>query len=144
MANETKQYAQWIDVPNQQGGSDRKWMKDAESLHFTETADPASEDVIDEYQRLTGDLYQALEDAQQVITPAQTATSEAQAATDLAQQAAANADNAAAAANSAADAATDAAAQVEDARGGYQSLSDRLDATAMGFVENSNPMSLLV
>lgn len=114
------------------------------SLQFDETADHASEDVIDEYQRLTAGLYQALEDAQQVVTPAQTATSEAQAATSQARQSAANADNAAEAANSAADAATDAAAQVEDARGGYQTLAARLDATEMGFIENSNPMSLLV
>lgn len=31
MANETKQYAQWIDVPDGQGGLERKWLKDAEA-----------------------------------------------------------------------------------------------------------------
>lgn len=30
MAND-KSYAQFIDIPNQQGGTDRKWMKDKEA-----------------------------------------------------------------------------------------------------------------
>lgn len=28
---DNKQYFQWIDIPNQQGGKDRKWAKDAEA-----------------------------------------------------------------------------------------------------------------
>lgn len=35
MANETKQYAQWIDVPDGKGGLERKWLKDAEAQEGT-------------------------------------------------------------------------------------------------------------
>lgn len=28
---ETKKYAQWIDIPDGKGGSERKWLKDAEA-----------------------------------------------------------------------------------------------------------------
>jgi hypothetical protein len=138
MANETKQYAQWIDVPNQQGGSDRKWMKDAESLHFTETADPASEDVIDEYQRVLAALYQALTDAQAVIAPAEQGAADASAAATRADAAAERAGNAAGDAERA-------AAQIEDARGDYASLNARLAAIdgRYGFAETSDPMSLV-
>lgn len=118
-------------------------MEHDAAMHFAETDDPASEEVIDEYQRTLDALYQALEDAQQVVTPAQTATEQANEKALLARQAAANADAAASAANRAAGAATEAAAQVEDASGGYSTLSDRLDATQMGLIETSNPMTLV-
>lgn len=115
---------------------------ESKAMQFVETVDPASEDVIDEYERLTANLYQALEDAQQVITPARTATSQAQTATGRAQQAADNANSAASSANNAADAAAEAVAQIEDARGGYTTLAERLDDMELGFIENNNPMSL--
>lgn len=119
-----------------------KMVNDA-AVHLDETAGPASEDVIDEYGRITASLYQALEDAQQVITPAQSAAELANEKALLAQQAIANVEAATSAAASAADAATDAAAQVEDARGAYGSLALRLDAVEVAVVESTNPMTLL-
>lgn len=45
----------------------------ADMVQYEETTSPASADVIDEYQRITAALYQALEDAQQVVVPARQA-----------------------------------------------------------------------
>ena len=109
---------------------------DARTIQFSETTDPASEDVIDEYARITAGLYQALEDAQQVIAPARQAT---QQAADKASAAG----SAAGRAESAADQAMDAAAEVDSAKGDYDSLGERLDATEMGLVETSDPTTLL-
>ena len=50
------------------------------SVLFSETADPAGEDVIDEYQRVLAPLYQALDDAQEVVGPAREAVEEVSAA----------------------------------------------------------------
>lgn len=120
---------------------------DGRTLQFAETEDPASQEVIDEYQRLTSGLYQALEDAQQVIAPAQQATQQAtQQAADKAseaERAASAASSAAGRADSAADQAMDAAAEVDSAKGDYDSLGERLDTTEMGLVETSDPTTLL-
>jgi len=118
---------------------------DAKTVQFAETADPASQDVIDEYQRVLAPLYQALTDAREVTAPAQQAASDAQQAAASANGASSAANKAAAAANSAAAAANSAATQVEDARGEYGSLDERLDAIEQhfGFIENNDPTSLL-
>ena len=116
---------------------------DARTIQFSETTNPASEDVIDEYARITADLYQALEDAQQVVGPAQEAALEAEAQAAAAGRAASGADSAAGRAADAADLAMDAAAEIDSAKGGYASLGDRLDTTEMGLVETSDPMTLL-
>ena len=101
------------------------------TVQFQETADPASADVINEYQRVLAALYQALTDAQTVIAPAE--------------QGAADASAAAARADAAAGAAERAAEQIEDAKGDYASLDARLDAIdgRYGFVETADPMSLV-
>ena len=109
---------------------------DGRTLQFAETEDPASQEVIDEYQRLTSGLYQALEDAQQVIQQAADKASEAE-------RAASAASSAAGRAQSAADQAMDAAAEVDSAKGDYDSLGERLDTTEMGLVETSDPTTLL-
>ena len=44
---------------------------DGRMVQLQETVDPASADVINEYQRVLAALYQALTDAQAVITPAE-------------------------------------------------------------------------
>lgn len=108
------------------------------TVQLQETANPASADVINEYQRVLVALYQALTDAQAVITPAEQGAAAASAA-------AARADAAAERAGNAAGAAERAAAQIEDARGDYASLDARLDAIdgRYGFVETSDPMSLV-
>jgi len=116
---------------------------DARTIQFSETTDPASEDVVDEYARLTADLYQALEDAQQVIAPARQATQQAADKASEAERAASAASSAAGRAGSAADQAMDAAAEVDSAKGDYDSLGERLDATEMGLVETSDPTTLL-
>lgn len=116
---------------------------DGRTLQFAETEDPASQEVIDEYQRLTSGLYQALEDAQQVIAPAQQATQQAADKASEAERAASAASSAAGRADSAADQAMDAAAEVDSAKGDYDSLGERLDTTEMGLVETSDPTTLL-
>lgn len=52
-----------------------KMANDA-AVHLDETTNPASEDVIDEYQRVLAQLYQALDDAQEVVGPARAAVAE--------------------------------------------------------------------
>lgn len=116
---------------------------DGRTLQFAETEDPASQEVIDEYQRLTSGLYQALEDAQQVIAPAQQATQQAADKASEAERAASAASSAAGRAQSAADQAMDAAAEVDSAKGDYDSLGERLDTTEMGLVETPDPTTLL-
>ena len=116
---------------------------DGRTLQFAETADPASQEVIDEYQRLTSGLYQALEDAQQVVAPARQATQQAADKASEAERAASAASSAAGRAESAADQAMDAAAEVDSAKGDYDSLGERLDTTEMGLVETSDPTTLL-
>lgn len=111
------------------------------AVHFDETA--PSEDVIDEYSRITNSLYQALEDAQQVITPAQEATGLANAKALLAQQAASAANTAASSANSAASAAENAAAEMEEAKETYQTIAARLALIDVNISENTDPMSLI-
>lgn len=108
------------------------------TVQLQETIDPASADVVNEYQRVLAALYQALTDAQSVITPAEQGAADASAA-------AARADAAAERAGNAAGAAERAAAQIEDARGDYASLDARLDAIdgRYGFMENTDPMSLV-
>lgn len=108
------------------------------TVQFQETADPASADVINEYQRVLAALYQALTDAQAVIAPADQVAADASGAATRADAAAERAGNAAGAAERA-------AAQIEDARGDYTSLDARLDAIdgRYGFVENADPMSLV-
>lgn len=108
------------------------------TVQFQVTANPASADVINEYQRVLAALYQALTDAQSVTAPAEQGAAAASGA-------AARADAAAERAGNAAGAAERAAAQIEDAKGGYTSLDARLDAIdgRYGFVETADPMSLV-
>ena len=42
MANDTKQYAKWIDLPDGQGGTERKWLKDEEAREMIRQLTPAS------------------------------------------------------------------------------------------------------
>lgn len=42
MANDTKQYAKWIDLPDGQGGTERKWLKDEEARQMIQQLNPAS------------------------------------------------------------------------------------------------------
>lgn len=42
MADNDKQYFQWLDIPNGSGGKDRKWAKDAEARAAIEKIDPSS------------------------------------------------------------------------------------------------------
>jgi len=108
------------------------------TVQFQETADPASADVVNEYQRVLAALYQALADAQAATAPAQQGAADASAA-------ATRADTAAERAGNAAGAAERAAGQIEDAKGEYASLGDRLDDIdgRYGFVETTDPMSLV-
>ena len=108
------------------------------TMQLQETIDPASADVINEYQRVLAALYQARTDAQTVIAPAEQGAASASAA-------ATRADAAAERAGYAAGAAERAAAQIEDAKGDYASLDARLDAIdgRYGFVETADPMSLV-
>jgi len=55
MADNTKQDFQWLDIPDGQGGTERKWCKDAEARAAIEHLDPASaatdaicEDIVDD------------------------------------------------------------------------------------------------
>jgi chromosome segregation ATPase len=108
------------------------------TVQLEETVDPASADVINEYQRVLAELYQALTDAQAVIAPAEQGAADASGAATRAAAAAERAGNAAGAAERA-------AMQIEDARGDYASLEARLDAIdgRYGFVETADPMSLV-
>lgn len=115
----------------------------AETVHFEPTTDPAEGGLVDEYQQIKGELYQALGDAVQVRETAQAAASLAQQKAQAAASAASDASNAAMSANNAALSADNAAQQIEDARGEYPSLSERISATEIKIVLNDDPMSLL-
>ena len=62
---ETKKYAQWIDIPDGNGGAERKWLKDAEArdaiLHPVDvnTLTPSSTFVKNAIIGINGVIYQA-------------------------------------------------------------------------------------
>lgn len=121
-----------------------KWV---ESRFLTSEADgdPVSDETIDEYERITASLYQALTDAQTVTADSRTSTTAATDAATAAQQAADAATASAADADAAAGRAADAATQVANAYAGYATLDDRLSdiATAIAFTPQSDPVTLL-
>ena len=117
---------------------------DGMAMKFEETSDPTSEESVDEFRRITAALYQALADSQQVISPAQQAAAQAADKAAAANRAATAANTAAQRASDAAGEAMDAAAEVDTARGDYDSLGERLEATEMGLIETTDQTTLML
>ena len=82
---ETKKYAQWIEIPDGEGGAERKWLKDAEAQAALAGV-PQTYATKTEVQQILADAIEAAADANEA---ADSANDAAQTANEAAEAAAA-------------------------------------------------------